>query len=394
MATQVQRRRGSTAQHSSFTGAAGEVTVDTDKNVVVTHDGVTAGGYPHALQSNVDLKADKANLTFTGTINGGPLSGSRNKITNGDGAHNQRSASSGISDDELAHDRHYALTQSNSITVSTLDNPEDGISHMMRLTQDNASAQRMGYAQILEAEESYPLRGKGVTLGGKLRYSNAAAIRYAVLEWTGTADSVTSDVVNDWTSGTYTSGNFFNSTTLTVTQVGSITPSAATITDWSMTATVGSSANNVIVFFWTEGTAAQSSTLDMRWYLVEGDATNEDDPFSPRMFSQELALCERFYQVAGAGSSGAWSSATTAQLAIKLPTVMRTTPTLGVTSGTITIANTGIALRTSNGSSTASVVGTFTNKGGIVAINDFTAAASAGDPAACYENKITFDAEL
>jgi hypothetical protein len=41
---QVQLRRGTTAQHGSFTGAQGEVTVDTDKNALVLHDGSTAGG--------------------------------------------------------------------------------------------------------------------------------------------------------------------------------------------------------------------------------------------------------------------------------------------------------------------------------------------------------------
>ena len=46
MSTQVQLRRGSTAEHSSFTGAAGEVTVDTSKFTAVVHDGSTAGGYP------------------------------------------------------------------------------------------------------------------------------------------------------------------------------------------------------------------------------------------------------------------------------------------------------------------------------------------------------------
>ena len=42
MATQIQLRRGTTSQHSSFTGAAGEVTVDTDKDVAVVHDGSTS----------------------------------------------------------------------------------------------------------------------------------------------------------------------------------------------------------------------------------------------------------------------------------------------------------------------------------------------------------------
>ena len=41
---QVQLRRGTTAQHAVYTGPQGEVTVDTDKNALVLHDGSTAGG--------------------------------------------------------------------------------------------------------------------------------------------------------------------------------------------------------------------------------------------------------------------------------------------------------------------------------------------------------------
>jgi len=48
MSKQVRFRRGTTAQHAVFTGAAGEVTVDTDKKTMVVHDGVTAGGVPVA----------------------------------------------------------------------------------------------------------------------------------------------------------------------------------------------------------------------------------------------------------------------------------------------------------------------------------------------------------
>jgi len=43
-ATQLQMRRGSTAQLTDFIGAIGEVTVDTTKHVVVVHDGTTKGG--------------------------------------------------------------------------------------------------------------------------------------------------------------------------------------------------------------------------------------------------------------------------------------------------------------------------------------------------------------
>lgn len=45
MTTQVQFRRGTTAEHAFFTGAEGELTIDTDKNMAVIHDGATAGGF-------------------------------------------------------------------------------------------------------------------------------------------------------------------------------------------------------------------------------------------------------------------------------------------------------------------------------------------------------------
>ena len=50
---QVQRRRGTTAQHTPFIGALGEVTVDTVKMVEVVHDGTTPGGFPQASARDI-----------------------------------------------------------------------------------------------------------------------------------------------------------------------------------------------------------------------------------------------------------------------------------------------------------------------------------------------------
>ena len=52
MAKQLKLRRGTTSQHSSFTGAEGECTVDTTKDTLVVHDGSTAGGIPLAKESD------------------------------------------------------------------------------------------------------------------------------------------------------------------------------------------------------------------------------------------------------------------------------------------------------------------------------------------------------
>jgi len=55
MSHQQQLRRGSTADHSTFTGVVGEVTVDTDKDVVVVHDGSTAGGIPASREDHTHV---------------------------------------------------------------------------------------------------------------------------------------------------------------------------------------------------------------------------------------------------------------------------------------------------------------------------------------------------
>tara|TARA_A100000164_G_scaffold379556_1_gene424152 strand:+ start:495 stop:1307 length:813 start_codon:yes stop_codon:yes gene_type:complete len=44
MPTQLQLRRGTTSQNNSFTGAVGELSVDTDLDQIRIHDGSTAGG--------------------------------------------------------------------------------------------------------------------------------------------------------------------------------------------------------------------------------------------------------------------------------------------------------------------------------------------------------------
>ena len=71
MAKRLQLRRGTTAQNNAFTGAVGEVTVDTDKDVLVVHDGVTAGGFPVAARANADgtISLIKKDGTIISSIN-------------------------------------------------------------------------------------------------------------------------------------------------------------------------------------------------------------------------------------------------------------------------------------------------------------------------------------
>lgn len=56
----IQQFRGTTAQHKTYKGLPGELTVDTDKHVVVVHDGSTAGGHPLASANALKVAYDKA----------------------------------------------------------------------------------------------------------------------------------------------------------------------------------------------------------------------------------------------------------------------------------------------------------------------------------------------
>ena len=69
MTTALQLRRGTTAQHATFVGANGEVTVDTDKKTLVVNDGVTQGGTPLAREDSLTkfVRHDTATQGLTDT---------------------------------------------------------------------------------------------------------------------------------------------------------------------------------------------------------------------------------------------------------------------------------------------------------------------------------------
>ena len=66
---EVKLRRGTDTEHSSFTGAEGEVTVDTTNNTLRVHDNSTAGGIRLAKLSEAGLSAI-ANLSVLGNVSG------------------------------------------------------------------------------------------------------------------------------------------------------------------------------------------------------------------------------------------------------------------------------------------------------------------------------------
>lgn len=69
----VQLRRGTDTEHSSFTGAEGEVTVDTTNDTLRVHDGTTAGGIRLAKLSEAGGSGTVTSVGSGTGLTGGPI---------------------------------------------------------------------------------------------------------------------------------------------------------------------------------------------------------------------------------------------------------------------------------------------------------------------------------
>lgn len=276
---------------------------------------LTSTAIPAAILSALAGATDLADLVNdigavpVALLNAGQLQGFKNRLINGCGAINQRAAASNA-DDTYAHDRWNILTQTGAVACTTLTDPENGAPTGVRITQSQASAQRFGFSQIIESGNCRDLRSTSGALSMRIRCSASTTIRYAICSWTGTADSVTSDIVLDWTSASIAAGGFFLGSNLVINASGSVALTANTWTDLAAATTLSSGLNNVVVFVWTDSTQAQNVTLDFNRAQFEPGAVAS--VYEARPLGVELALCQRYYQAgSGDGGGNGWSGNTT-----------------------------------------------------------------------------------
>jgi len=277
------------------------------------------------------IKIDRA----TGRVNF-PNTGSfpsyRNRVVNPCGAITQAGLASTADGNYTGFDQWVALTQANAVTPSQLVDVSNDIATMMRMTQTNAAAQRMGWLQPLEASAVRDLRGKAVALQFAARMSAAATVRYAIIEWTGPADNLVLDVVNDWTDASFTPGHFFKSSNIKIAASGSKALSANTLTTIDLAGEISSSMNNLMLFVWTDSAQAQDATLDLGnvWFGAGASAPAVFEPPAP---DDDLSKCLRYLWSFVATSilrllPGAAVSTTAAQFFMQLPAQMCKTPSV------------------------------------------------------------------
>ena len=159
-------------------------------------------------------------------------------------------------------DRWYSLIQGSGATLAQ-GNAVGASRWSLKMTA-GGTTNRYGQAQIFSAEKSISLRGKTGIFQIKIKPNNNAGsgsrdYRVAILEWTGTVNSPVKDVVNDWTSSNFTTGNFFKSATTTLVGTAQETITHNTEAIISVSGAVSASCNHIIVFVWVEDVPTHAS---------------------------------------------------------------------------------------------------------------------------------------
>ena len=266
-------------------------------------------------------------------INSMLLRGNRNAIINGDMRVNQRGVTS-ATDDTYALDRWTVLSDAATITVaqSTVA-PSDG-KYSFALTPSTTN-KKFGIIQFIENLNCTGMWGQTVTLSFKAKVSsttNLSNIKAGLLSWSGTADSLTSDVVSAWGASGTTPTLIANWTFENTPSNLGVTTSWVTYRVQGVIDTV--SASNVAVFIWNDTTAGTAS--DTLYVTdVQCEIGTVATPFERRSIGMETTLCQRyFYQFSPSWYTVAQVIPTNNAIAvIPLPVTMRTAPTSITTSG-------------------------------------------------------------
>ena len=227
-------------------------------------------------------------------INSFLLRGNRNAIINGDMRVNQRQVSS-VSDDAFCLDRWNILSDGATISVAqSTQAPSDGKYSLSM--QSGTNGKKFGCVQYIENLNCVGMFGQTVTLSFKAKVSNATNlpnIKAAILSWSSTADTLTSDFVSAWNaSGT--------TPTLIANWTFENTPSNLGVTtSWATYRVQGvidtASAANVAVFIWSDGTA--NTTSDVLYVTdVQCEIGTIATPFERRSMADELVRCQRYYE--------------------------------------------------------------------------------------------------
>lgn len=184
-------------------------------------------------------------------------------------------------------------TTTNVQSARSTDAPTSSPSrYSINVRQADATARQVGMVQYLETDRVWELRGRRVTLGFwvKATAANIPNMRASIIEWSGTADTMTSDPVSAYAATpTLVAGFTHVSTPADLAMTG----------QWvyfEVSATLSSSFNNLAIMIWTPATCAQNSDFFVtQVQLVAGSKARQFTRIAlPR--DRDLYECQRFFE--------------------------------------------------------------------------------------------------
>ena len=337
-----------------------------------------------------------------------PLQKHSNRLINGNFQISQRGTSfdstttPANSDDTYLLDRWYLLSDGNDIVdVTQQSDGAVGDLNYIRLDVETVS-KKFGIAQIIERSTIADLIGGSskVSLSFNAKVNSASAgrldnIKAGIITWSGTADSVTSDIISAWnaedTDPTLIANATFENTPANL----SVTTSDARYKIENIAIDTASAAN-LIALIWSDGfTGTLGDTLEISNVQLEAGSVATD--YEHRNPVSELQLCQRYFCRVGSGWHGSGEDSG-AQIGVtgQFPVEMRAVPTASLNTtgvGTITIWNHTISAGTTN-SGTSSFTNSSplsTKNGSVFSIGGWT---GAWTNVSLRTNCVDFSAEL
>lgn len=276
------------------------------------------------VASNLQAASGAGTAALLASINGGAISGTRNRIINGGMAVDQRNAGASqtiTAAAALAYsvDRWYAYCTGANVTGQRVQGASVG--QFRYQFTGAASVTAVGFGQRIEQLNSADLAGTTATLSVDL------------------ANSVLTTVT--WTAYYATTADTFGtlaSPTRTQIATGTFTVNS-TVTRYSTNISVPAAATTGIEIVFTVG-AQTSGTWTIGNVQLEGGSVAT--PFERRSYGQELALCQRYFEACNgeplnATSSGftvaSGSATSTIYLGWRFQAIKRVTPTLATVYG-------------------------------------------------------------
>ena len=287
---------------------------------------------------------------------------SENLLINGDFSVIQRGATdtdlTAVVDDTYNIDRWVVLSENNDncdIQSDTGVKPT-GARAACLLTVGGTNNEKFGIIQFVEAKNSERAIGGNVSLSYQARQVTGTSIDQiyaAVLSWTGTADTLTSDIVTTWgATDTLPTAGLAASWTLE-----SPTPIKNTLTTSYQTFSIDtipidvSNAENIAVFIWNDDSTASTEGDSISIANVNLTQTSVAQNFEPRDFITELTLCRRYFWRAADGDNialwvGQFDDTDTLLSFAQFPVEMRSIPALAISNVAHMEINSGAASTT------------------------------------------------